>query len=116
MIASGIATTFGVEESAVTVTFSSASRRKQKRRRLDEDGVICSYSIEVESEDAGEALVDLIADTEPTTLTENVQTAATEAGAESTFAALVTADIVTPTITVTDEDDDDVYSYPYNRK
>ena len=116
VIASGIANTFGVEESAVTVEFSSASRRKQKRRRLDEGGVICTYSIEVESEEIGEALVNLIADTEPTTLTENVQTAAQEAGAESAFAELVTADIVTPTFTATDEDDDDVYSYPYNRK
>ena len=71
----------GVDESVVTVEISQA-----RRRRLDDAGVVVTYTIEVETAENAEAVSTLIEDSSTEDVSAAVKTAATEAGVDEDFA------------------------------
>ena len=90
-----IADGFGIEESAITsLEFEEVSSRS---RRLTELAAV--YEIEVESEDAGETLVQAITETSPSTMV----TAITEAVEDAGVTIDIEIEISTPTVTTEEE-------------
>ena len=102
VFAAAVAALFGVDASRVTVEISQA-----RRRRLDDSGVVVTYTIAVETEDDAGAISTLIEDSSVDDVSAAVKTAATEAGVADDFAALETTAVGTPTTAAAASETDD---------
>ena len=102
VFAAAVAALFGVDASRVTVEISQA-----RRRRLDNSGVVVTYTIAVETEDDAGAISTLIEDSSVDDVSTAVKTAATEAGVADDFAALETTAVGTPTTAAAASETDD---------
>ena len=92
----------GVDASLVSVDISQA-----RRRRLDDAGVVVTYTIEVETAEEAASVSTLIEDSSTEDVSAAVKTAATEAGADEEFADVETTAVGTPTTALAPEPDDD---------
>jgi len=98
-----VATLYEVDESLVTVEISQARRR----RRLDDAGVVVTYTIEVETAEEAEAVSALIEDSSTEEVSTAVRTAAADAGVDEEFADVETTAVGTPTTALAPQPDDD---------
>ena len=95
MFVAAVADLCGVDASLVSVEISQA-----RRRRLDDAGVVVTYTIEVETAENAEAVSTLIEDSSAEDVSAAVKTAAAEAGVDDEFAAIETTAVGTPTTSV----------------
>ena len=97
-----VATLYEVDESLVTVEISQA-----RRRRLDDAGVMVTYTIEVETAEEAASVSTLIEDSSAEEVSAAVKTAATEVGVDEDFADVETTAVGTPTTALAPQPDDD---------
>jgi len=99
-IKSGIADSFGIDDSAITsLEFEEAT----SRRRLDEiNDLVAVYEIEVESEEAGETLAETITETETTTVAAAIEDSVDDATG-GTISLILTVVIEDPVVTTEEE-------------
>ena len=92
-----VADVFGVDESTVSLTFAAAARR-----RLDDAGVVVSYSLFVDDAAAAEELAGVAADVSADDVDVAVEVAAANAGVADAFEAVSTSSVSVPAATTVD--------------